>query len=170
MSSSDEHMNLLYRQIIMDHYQHPRNKGLTGAPDYYTVHLKNPSCGDDLSVQVKLEGDRVADVRHIGDGCSICCSSSSMMSELLKGETVEQALATIASFKHMASAEPYDADLLKEAVSLHGVAQLPARVKCATLAWIAAETAIRRDEEQARQPAATSTPSQPTGQDETRTS
>ncbi|MDI9498161.1 MAG: SUF system NifU family Fe-S cluster assembly protein [Bacillota bacterium] len=137
MYSSD-----LYRQIIMDHYQNPRNHHLTENPDYCTVRLKNPSCGDDITVQVCLCGGRVADCRQNGSGCSICCSSASMMSELLREKSVEEALELVACFRQMVMGEPCDLDMLEEAQSLAGVANLPPRVNCATLAWQAAERGI----------------------------
>ncbi|TLG71098.1 Fe-S cluster assembly sulfur transfer protein SufU [Culicoidibacter larvae] len=134
-----------YRQIIMDHYQNPRNKGLVDDDAYHTIHLKNPSCGDDIQVQVKLEGEKLVDVRHQGSGCSICCASASMMSELLKAKTIQEADEVITAFKYMVSDQPFDEDLIEEAISLHGVAKLPPRIKCATLAWTAVSDAIHED-------------------------
>ncbi|MDI9469991.1 MAG: SUF system NifU family Fe-S cluster assembly protein [Bacillota bacterium] len=141
MYSSD-----LYRQIIMDHYQNPRNHRLSEDPDYHTVRLKNPSCGDDITVQVRLCEGRVADCRQNGTGCSICCSSASMMSELLQEKSAEEALELIACFRKMVTGEPCDQDMLEEAQSLAGVSKLPPRVNCATLAWQAAERGILQAE------------------------
>ena len=142
-SSSDQ--NMFFREVIMDHYTNPRNKGLVGDPSYKTVHLKNPSCGDDISVQLKLdEKDDVADCRYMGSGCAICCSSGSMMTELLKDKTSEEALEIIRQFKQMVSGEPYDEELLEECISLQGVTKVPPRINCATLAWNAAEAGIKQ--------------------------
>lgn len=134
----------LFRQILMDHTQNPRNKGLLEEAGYVTCHLKNPSCGDDITVQVKLDADgqRLDDVRQAGSGCSICCSSTSMMTELLKAATVSEAEYLIEQFKNMVTAEAYDEEALGEAIALQGVARLQPRVKCATLGWLAAEQAI----------------------------
>ncbi|MGL4336216.1 MAG: Fe-S cluster assembly sulfur transfer protein SufU, partial [Turicibacter sp.] len=88
MSSSN--LQQLYRQVIMDHYKNPRNKGLLQAEGYHEVHLKNPTCGDDITVQVCVEDGVVKDVRHQGTGCSICCSSASVMSQTLKEKTLEE--------------------------------------------------------------------------------
>lgn len=140
MYSSD-----LYRQIIMDHYQNPRNHHLSEDPDYRTVRLKNPSCGDDITVQVCLREGCVADCRQNGSGCSICCSSASMMSELLRDRPVEEALELIACFRRMVTGEPCDLDMLEEAQSLAGVAKLPPRVNCATIPWQAAERGILQE-------------------------
>lgn len=143
MSSSDQSM--LYRELIMDHYKQPRNKGLVGDKDYKTVHLKNPSCGDDITVQIKLdEHEVIADCRHMGSGCAICCSSASMMTELLKNQSTDAALEAIQHFKWMVSGEAFDEALLDECISLHGVTQVPPRINCATLAWNAAEAGIKQ--------------------------
>ena len=91
-------LNNLYRQVIMDHYKRPRNKGLVEDPTYRKFHIKNPSCGDDVTVQTKVEGDHIADIRHEGTGCSICCSSASVMSETLIGKKVEDAKEVIGNY------------------------------------------------------------------------
>lgn len=144
MSSSNQ--NMLFRELIMDHYRNPRNKGLVGDRAYKTVHLKNPSCGDDITVQIKLchNGKTIADCRHMGSGCAICCSSASMMTELLKEKSTDEAMEAVHQFKQMVSGEPYDEDLLDECISLHGVTQVPPRINCATLAWNAAEAGINQ--------------------------
>jgi len=130
----------LYRDIILDHYNTPRNRGLLDEVGYDTVHLKNPSCGDDLIVQIKREADTIQDIRFMGDGCAICCASASMMSENLHGKTRAEATIIINAFYAMVSGKPdFDADILQEAISLQGVAQLPPRIKCATLGYKAAE-------------------------------
>ena len=121
-------INDLYRQVIIDHYKNPRNKGLLTDPSYVTLRLKNPSCGDDSTVQARLEGDVIKDVKFEGTGCSICCSSASVMSEVLKGKTISEAKAIINDFYGIIKA-------LDEAIAYVGVSQFPARVKCATLAW-----------------------------------
>lgn len=146
MSYSDQ--NRLFRQIIMDHYRNPRNKGLAKDPrGYMTVHLKNPSCGDDLTVQLKVEGDRIKEIRQSGEGCSICCASASMMAELLESETIEEAMKVIEQFNLMVQAEDYDDEMIGDAVSLQGVSHLPQRVKCATLGWQAAERGLKKIQE-----------------------
>ncbi len=147
MSSSDN--SNLYRAIIMDHYQNSRNKGLVENPrGYMTVRLKNPSCGDDLTVQLKVEGTMVKEVHQLGAGCSICCASASMMAESLEGQTLEEALRRIDNFNKMVQGEAYDEDLVGEAVSLEGVSHLPQRVKCATLAWQASKRGLEKIEDE----------------------
>jgi len=138
----------LYRQVIMDHYKHPKNKGIFADNSYMTVHLNNPSCGDEITVQVKVENDIITDVRHQGTGCSICCSSASVMSVTLKDQTLDQATDILHEFYELIKGYPFNPDILKgDAVVYQGVAQFPARVKCATLGWKAAEQAILKIKE-----------------------
>ena len=128
----------LYRQVIMDHYQHPRNQGdLQG--DAMTVDLKNPTCGDEIHLQLALQGAVVNDVRFKGTGCSISMSSASMMTEAVKGKSLQDALLIMAEFKKMIRGEDYDEELLGDLEALSGISKFPARVKCATLAWNALE-------------------------------
>lgn len=138
----------LYRQIIMDHYKSPRNKGLKDDKNYFTVNLVNPSCGDDVTVQVLVEEKIVKDIRHLGTGCSICCSSASVMSEELKGKTIDDSLKTIDAFNDLLMAKPYNEDLLKgDALAYTGVSTFPARIRCANLAWHAAKEGILKEKE-----------------------
>ena len=138
----------LYRDVIMDHYKNPHNKGLLKIEGYKQVHLNNPSCGDDMNVEVMIEGNVIKDIRHDGHGCSICCSSASVASELLKGKTLEEANEIINGFYDMIQANKIDDDMeekLGEAIAYTGVAQFPARIKCATLSWKAIEKALDKD-------------------------
>ena len=138
----------LYRQVIMDNYKNPKNKGLILSPDYVNIHLKNPSCGDDMHVCCKVENGTVADVRHDGHGCSICCSSASVMSGLLKGKSVKEAFSIINDFYEMVKGnEIEDEERMDEAIAYKSVSQFPARIKCATLAWKAVEEALKQNEE-----------------------
>lgn len=142
MSYSDNEQ--LYRQIIMDHYQHPRNKGLLKEEGYVNVLKNNPTCGDTLTVQLKFDGEKIIDVRQDGEGCSICCASSSMMSELLIGKSIQEAQMIIEAFENMLFMKSFNEDVIEEAISLQGVAKLPPRIKCATLAWGATQDAITK--------------------------
>ena len=136
-------LNTLYRTVIMDHYKNPKNKGLKNTDPYHLVHLTNPSCGDDMRVEIVVENGRVIDVRQDGKGCSICLSSASVMSELLIGKTVEEAKDIIQSFYSMVKGEELpDEDKLEEAIAYKGVRDFRARIKCATLAWKCVERAI----------------------------
>lgn len=139
-------MSNLYRQVIMDHYKSPRNKGLTGNGKQN--HLRNPSCGDDITVEVEIENNTIKHVHHDGTGCSICCSSASVMTEVLTGKDVEEAKKIIANYCNMIKGEEIDdEDALEEALVYQGVAQFPARMKCATIAWKAVEELLGDEDE-----------------------
>ena len=136
-------LNTLYRTVIMDNYKNPKNKGLTHNDDYHFVHLNNPSCGDEMNVEVKVEDDKIIDIKQDGHGCSISMSSASVASDLLKGMTIDEALRIINVFFELVQGiDPKDEDELGEAIAYTGVRQFPARIKCATLAWKAIERAL----------------------------
>ncbi|MBO5542651.1 MAG: SUF system NifU family Fe-S cluster assembly protein [Acholeplasmatales bacterium] len=136
-------LNTLYRTVIMDNYKNPKNKGLKKTDDYHFVHLNNPSCGDEMNVEIKIEDGIIKDVRQDGHGCSISMSSASVMSDVLIGKTVEEARKIILDFYGIVTGtDPEDEEALGEAIAYMGVRQFPARVKCATLAWKAIERAI----------------------------
>jgi len=140
----------LYRQVIMDHYKNPHNKGLTHDSSYTFLHLNNPSCGDDMNVEVKVVDGKVVDIKHDGKGCSICCSSASVMSETLVGKSVNAALDLCTSFYLMIEGKEIsdeESENLGEAIAYTGVSQFPARVKCATLSWKACERILRGQED-----------------------
>jgi SUF system NifU family Fe-S assembly protein len=140
-------MENLYRQVIMDHYKNPRNKGLVQEASYKTVHIKNPTCGDDITVQAKVENGVIKDVKHDGTGCSICCSSASVMSETLKGKSKEEALIIAENYLNMLSNKEYDENIdLEEAIVYQGVRKFPARIKCASIAWKAFEGTVEESE------------------------
>ena len=141
----------LYRAVIMDNYKNPKNKGLTRNDKYHFVHLNNPSCGDDMNVEILIEDGIVKDIHHDGHGCSICCSSASVMSETLKGKKIEDAKKLILEFYELVMGNaPEDEEELGEAIAYMGVKDFPARIKCATLSWKALEKAISEVEENGR--------------------
>jgi len=136
-------LNALYRAVIMDNYKNPKNKGLVKTDKYHFVHLNNPSCGDDMNVEIYIEDGIVKEIHHDGHGCSICCSSASVMSETLTGKTVSEAKKLIVEFYELVMGkEPEDEEALGEAIAYMGVKDFPARIKCATLSWKAIEKAI----------------------------
>jgi nitrogen fixation NifU-like protein len=134
----------LYQEIILDHYKHPRGRGLR-EPFAAEVHHVNPTCGDELTVRVTLDGDTVTDVSYDGQGCSISQASASVLFEQLVGESVESGLATTEEFVRLMHSrgqlEP-DEDVLGDAMAFAGVAKYPARVKCALLGWMAWKDAV----------------------------
>ena len=135
----------LYGQIISEHRKYPRNKGLIEG--YKTLRLKNPSCGDDVTVQVNVENGIITDVRFDGAGCAICSSSASVMTETLKGKTVEEAENIINDFYELIKGNvPEDEDRLGEAIVYVNIHNFPPRVKCATLSWRAAGALLLGEE------------------------
>lgn len=129
-------LDVLYRQVIMDNYKNPKNKGLKDDEGYKTLHLNNPSCGDEITIQVKIQDDKIVDIRQDGHGCSICCSSASVMTDSLIGLKKIDANKMIENFLHMVMNEGFDESMdMGEAIVYQGVRQFPARVKCASLAW-----------------------------------
>ncbi|MDH3683155.1 MAG: SUF system NifU family Fe-S cluster assembly protein [Acidimicrobiia bacterium] len=143
----------LYREIILDHYRSPRNKGTLEAPPAHRTEGFNPLCGDEVVVYLAIDDDRrIADIKIDGQGCSISQSSASMMSAAVKGRTIEEARELTDTFKAMMSIHETDiggdgseADAPTEGVNaelklgdleaLRGVVKFPVRIKCATLSW-----------------------------------
>ncbi len=132
----------LYREIILDHYRSPRNKrrGVEGA---IAVKHDNPLCGDELHLSVDIQNGELADVAFDGKGCSISQASASMMTEAVKGRSIDMAAEVAASFRGMMEGrlEP-DEDRFGDLVALHGVAKYPVRIKCAVLAWDVLQEAL----------------------------
>jgi SUF system NifU family Fe-S assembly protein len=136
-------LNELYRAVIMDHYKNPKNKGVLKQDPYHFVHLNNPSCGDDMNVEVDIENGIIKDIHQDAKGCSISCSSASVMTDVLIGKTVEEAKKIIGDFYQLVLGNsPENEEELGEAIAYMGVKDFPARIKCATLAWKAIEKAI----------------------------
>jgi nitrogen fixation NifU-like protein len=141
----------LYREIILDHYRNPRNRGELPSPPARRAEGFNPLCGDEVVIYVDLDGDRVVDVKVGGQGCSISQSSASMMSAAVRGRTLDEARQLVRAFKAMMSIHEHrldgDGHEIEEAVApdpgvdlgdlaaLQGVVKFPVRIKCATLSW-----------------------------------
>jgi nitrogen fixation protein NifU and related proteins len=131
----------LYRDVILDHYSHPRNKGVAEPADAVRDGA-NPLCGDEIRVSLRVRGGVVEDVQFDGKGCSISQASASMMTELVKGKRVEDARRAIVAFKAMMRGGEAPPDGLGDLEALQGVRKFPVRVKCATLSWITLELAL----------------------------
>ena len=137
----------LYREIILDHYRNPRNRGDLESPPATRVEGFNPLCGDEIVIYLDVEGDVVQDIRIGGQGCSISQSSASMMSSAVKGKTLHEVAELTKAFKAMMSiheqsldgeSEPVEPDEdvdLGDLEALRGVVKFPVRIKCATLSW-----------------------------------
>lgn len=129
----------LYQEVILDHYKNPQHKNLSPTYDAQVHHI-NPSCGDEITLNVTLSGQTVADVSWDGVGCSISQASVSILSDLVLGKTLAQAQEISDSFMGLMQSkgtQAGDENLLEDAVALAGVSQYPARIKCALLGWMA---------------------------------
>ena len=134
----------LYQEIILDHYKNPHHRGLREPFDAEVRHL-NPTCGDEITLRVQLDGDTVADVSYDSEGCSISQASASVMTDLVIGKDLDTATSTydefLALMQSKGQLEP-DEEVLEDAIAFQGVSKYPARVKCALLAWMAWRDAV----------------------------
>ncbi|MDX8044726.1 SUF system NifU family Fe-S cluster assembly protein [Gracilibacillus sp. S3-1-1] len=145
---SFDNLDTLYRQVIMDHYKNPRNRGGLDD-DSITINMNNPTCGDRIELHLQIEDGKVKDAKFEGEGCSISMSSASMMTQAIKGKDMDDALQMSHIFSQMMlgeDVEEVDFDL-GDIEALQGVSKFPARIKCATLAWKAMEKAVAEDKE-----------------------
>lgn len=137
-------LDSLYQEVILDHYRRPQNKSLAPNPIVQVQHV-NTSCGDEITLNLHLTGDRVESVTWDGIGCSISQASTSVMSELVKGKEISAALALLDEFQSMLQskgADRGDEARLEDGVAFAGVAKFPARVKCALIGWMAFKDAV----------------------------
>lgn len=143
---SFNNLDTLYRQVIMDHYKNPRNRGILDG-DSLTVNMNNPTCGDRIQLTLKVEDGKVVDAKFEGEGCSISMSSASMMTQAIKGKNIEEALKLSNIFSQMMQGKDYNPDDLDlgDIEALQGVSKFPARIKCATLAWKAMEKGLKEE-------------------------
>jgi nitrogen fixation NifU-like protein len=136
----------LYREIILDHYRNPRNRGELATPPAHKAEGFNPLCGDEITVFLQVEGDTLVDIKIAGHGCSISQSSASLMTAAVKGKPLEAVRGTIDTFKQLMTVhetsldaevepEPVNLRALGELAALQGVVKFPVRIKCAVLAW-----------------------------------
>ena len=132
-------LDALYQEVILDHYKHPQHKGLLSTYDAQ-VHHVNPSCGDEITLNVMIKNGLVENVSWEGVGCSISQASTSIAADLMIGKSLEDALTTVDSFSQLMSSkgtEAGDEEALEDGVALAGVSKFPARIKCALLGWMA---------------------------------
>ena len=133
----------MYQEIILDHYRNPHHRGLQEVYDAEAHHV-NPTCGDEVTVRVKVADGVVEDVSYEGSGCSISQASESVMTDLVVGRPVAEAMETGEAFLAMMRGAEPDEDVLEDAIAFAGVAKYPARVKCALLGWMAWKDATAR--------------------------
>jgi len=137
-------LDSLYQEVILDHYKRPQHKGLAANYDAQ-VHHVNPSCGDEITLNVSLEGDKVAAITWDGVGCSISQASVSILSDLLLGKSISDAEHILNNFTELMQSKGTmvgDDEILEDAVAMAGVSKFPARIKCALLGWMAYKDAV----------------------------
>ena len=137
-------LDSLYQEVILDHYKRPQHKGLAATYDAQ-VHHVNPSCGDEITLNVSLEGDKVATITWDGVGCSISQASVSILSDLLLGKSIAETDHILNNFTELMQSKGTmvgDDAILEDAVAMAGVSKFPARIKCALLGWMAYKDAV----------------------------
>lgn len=139
---------MIVRQMIMDHYQYPRNHKLLSKGDYLEKHMDSESCIDDIKVQMVVEDNIIKDIRFDGIACTISTASTSIMTELLMDKTLEQAQLIINEYNKMVNDLDYNADILESAVVFSNVSKQANRIKCATIGWEAAEFLIEKSSDE----------------------
>jgi nitrogen fixation protein NifU and related proteins len=136
----------LYQEVILDHYKHPLNKGLSDSYDVQVHHI-NPSCGDEITLNLSVEGSKIKSITWDGVGCSISQASVSIASDLLVDKDMDEADAITEQFidlMHSKGTKEGDPEVLEDAVAMAGVSKFPARIKCALLGWMAYRDAADR--------------------------
>lgn len=136
----------LYQEVILDHYKHPLNKGLSDSYDVQVHHI-NPSCGDEVTLNLSVEGSKIKSITWDGVGCSISQASVSIASDLLVDKDMDEADAITEQFidlMHSKGTKEGDPEVLEDAVAMAGVSKFPARIKCALLGWMAYRDAADR--------------------------
>ena len=137
-------LDSLYQEVILDHYKRPQHKGLAATYDAQ-VHHVNPSCGDEITLNISLDADKVAAITWDGVGCSISQASVSILSDLLLGKSIAEADLVLNNFTELMQSKGTmvgDDAILEDAVALAGVSKFPARIKCALLGWMAYKDAV----------------------------
>ncbi|MFQ6862899.1 MAG: Fe-S cluster assembly sulfur transfer protein SufU [Beduini sp.] len=145
MRSLDDPM--LLREIIMDHYEYPRNHELTDEAGYKRVNMDSETCIDNIDVQAKIENGIIEDIRFDGEACAICTASTSIMSELLAGKNLKDARYIIEQYMNMIYEKDYDEEVLEEAIAFKNTHKQANRIKCATLGWNGLIKLIEESEE-----------------------
>ena len=136
---------MMIRQVILDHYQYPRNKGLTNDFRYGRVRMNSDSCVDDINVEMLVENGVIKDIKFDGIACTISTASTSIMSELLKNKTVDEATNIINNYMNMIDEKEYDEDLLEEAGAFKNTYKQANRIKCATIGWRGVQELLEKE-------------------------
>ena len=141
---------LILREIIMDHYENPRNHGIKDDPAYIKTNMNSETCIDNIDVEAKFNGDVSDDVRFDGEACAISTASTSIMTELVKGKTTEEARDLMKNYMNMIFEKDYDEDKLEEAIAFKNTHKQANRIKCATIGWNALEKLLEEHEKEGK--------------------
>lgn len=133
------------RTIILEHFQHPKNRGLIEDDSYKKINTNSVSCIDEIDLMMKLEDGIIKDIKFDGEACAICTSSTSIMTESLIGKSIKEAEDIIANFENMIYEKEYDENKLGEAIVYSDIAKQPNRKKCALLTWQGAKKIIEEE-------------------------
>lgn len=125
----------LKRSIILEHYQHPHNRGLVEDNTYLKTNMNNESCIDELNVMVKIKDDIIEDIKFDGEACALCISSASIMTDTLIGKTKKEVEEILTNILNMAKEQPYNKELVEEAIVFDDISRSPNREKCVLLSW-----------------------------------
>lgn len=139
---------MILREIIMEHYQYPHHHHLTSGSDYHHVHMASDSCIDDIHVEAKIEDGVIKDINFEGVACTLSTASTSIMSDLLIGKSVEEAKSIIEAYNTMIDGKGYDEEVLQEAVAFQNTYKQANRIKCATIGWKAMSEMIEESEKE----------------------
>ena len=135
--------NNLKREIILEHYQNPKNRGLIDDDGYIKVNMNNESCIDEVNLMVKVENGKIKDIRFDGEACAMCISSSSIMIETLTGKKIEEVKEILQNFLNMIDEKEYNPEILEEAIVYDDTYKQPNRKKCVLLSWWGIEKALK---------------------------
>lgn len=139
---------MIIRQMIMDHYEYPRNHQLLKDGEYLEKHMDSESCIDDIKVQMIIKNNIITDIRFDGIACTISTASTSIMTELLMNKTLEEAQLIITEYNKMINEQAFDDEMLESAVVFSNVSKQANRIKCATIGWEAAEYLIEKSSDE----------------------
>ncbi len=134
----------LKREIILEHYQNPVNKGLINDDSYILVNTNNESCIDEINLMVKVENNKIVDARFDGEACAICTSSTSVMINTIIGKTLDEAIEIYKNFNQMLNEQEYNSEILEEANAYDDIYKQPNRKKCALLPWWGFEKVVNQ--------------------------
>lgn len=134
----------LKRSIILDHYQHPKNKGLIDDNSYYKVNMNNESCIDEIDLIMKIEDGIIKDIRFDGEACAISTSSTSIMIDTLIGKSISEARVIIENYYNMIEEKKYNSEILEQAIVYDDIYLQPNRKKCALISWMAADKILKK--------------------------